>query len=742
MSMCCRLRIDNSKVRRKGGLFGAHPLTGSIGVVTLNMARIGYLSANEDEFMQRLIKLMDTAAVSLEIKRKAVEKFTEQGLYPYSRHYLSGVKESTCSYWGNHFNTIGLVGMNEACLNLLGVNIADPSGKKFALRVMDVMLEKLEEYHRRSGDNYNLEATPAEGATYRLALADKKRFPDIVTAGEKEPYYTNSTQLPVNYTNDVFEALKLQDDLQCKYTGGCIEKGNKVLTDKGLLEIEYVVKNFKKLRPIRALSYNVTKKASEWDDITDAMAIDVKKRNKIRVIGERNLDIVTSDWHPFFVLRKKALGESCPVCGCKSRGVKGSVSHLRHSLKCRLAYSSMEKYEAVERRADELEVNDYILQNVSNLYPKNVKTGYDSDLMWLVGFFISDGCISEVVDNRGGNNLKRHTVRFFSERASVVKRVRDILAKHFKSEVIVSQMDKRSKKLRQVCTRKKNVVDFLFKCGFKSGEKVYDVRISEEIKNNLTYDNAFSLIVGMIDGDGHISKRNGDIEYYTVSEKLADDVLEVCTTAGLLAGKYLKPTKRDNEVDGYRIRIPVYQAVKLKAELGSAHRLARIPNILSGRKKRHLPVVRVKKVSKSDVKDNQFYDLTTRRNHNYLAGKSTLVFIHNTVLHGFLGERVQDIETTKKLVRRIASNFKLPYFTLTPTFSVCGAHGYLNGEVRVCPQCQSETEVYSRVVGYYRPVKFWNKGKAEEFSHRRAYDVNASLASRHTSNDEHSLMYY
>ncbi len=332
-SMCCRLRLDNTKVARKGGVFGAHPLTGSIGVVTLNLARIGYLSSNQEEFIQRLTKLTDLAAESLEIKRKAIEQFTEQGLYPYSRHYLEGVKKATGTYWGNHFNTIGILGMNEACLNLLGVTIADPVGKKFAMDVMDVMLEKMEEYQRRSGDNYNLEATPAEGASYRLALNDKKQFPGIVTAGTNEPFYTNSTHLPVSYTNDVFEALKLQDELQCKYTGG-------------------------------------------------------------------------------------------------------------------------------------------------------------------------------------------------------------------------------------------------------------------------------------------------------------------------------------------------------------------------------------------------------------------------TVLHGFLGERINDIEVVKKMVRKVTSNFKLPYFTLTPTFSVCADHGYISGEVHECKTCGRPTEVYSRVVGYYRPIQSWNKGKREEFGHRKAYDTNVSLASKHVANDEHSLLYY
>ncbi|MFH0752013.1 MAG: ribonucleoside triphosphate reductase [archaeon] len=224
-SMCCRLRLDNREIRRKGGVFGAHPLTGSLGVVTLNLPRIGYLSENEDEFMQRLFRLMDLASLSLEIKRKSVEKFTEFGLYPYAKHYLSGVKQSSGSYWSNHFNTIGILGMNEACLNLFGKSIASEEGRKFALRVMGAMLERIADYQKKTGNNYNLEATPAEGATYRLAKADKSKFQDIITAGEGEPYYTNSTHLPVNYTDDIFEALQLQDEIQSKYTGGTVLHG-------------------------------------------------------------------------------------------------------------------------------------------------------------------------------------------------------------------------------------------------------------------------------------------------------------------------------------------------------------------------------------------------------------------------------------------------------------------------------------------------------------------------------------
>ncbi len=221
-SMCCRLRLDISKLEKRGGLFSANPLTGSIGVVTINMARIGYLSKSKDEFLDRVERMMDVAKESLVTKRAVLERLTDAGLYPYSRFYLREIKKLFGTYWKNHFSTIGLVGMNEALLNFLGVTIADPEGQDFALSVMRFMKERLLEYQQETGDNWNLEASPAEGATYRLARLDTKTYPDIITAGKDEPYYTNSTQLPVGYTEDVFEALELQEPLQCEYTGGTV----------------------------------------------------------------------------------------------------------------------------------------------------------------------------------------------------------------------------------------------------------------------------------------------------------------------------------------------------------------------------------------------------------------------------------------------------------------------------------------------------------------------------------------
>lgn len=229
-SMCCRLRLDNTELRKRGGaLFGANPLTGSIGVVTLNLPRLGYVAKDETDFFTRLDKLLDIAKESLETKRKILEKMTDAGLYPYSKFYLRNVKERFGKYWENHFSTIGLVGINEACLNLLGENIASEQGKEFAKDVLDFMRNKITDFQEETGHYYNLEATPAEGTSYRLAKIDKKTFPDIIVANEEnvqkqgaEPYYTNSSHLPVDYSNDVFEVLDHQDELQTKYTGGTI----------------------------------------------------------------------------------------------------------------------------------------------------------------------------------------------------------------------------------------------------------------------------------------------------------------------------------------------------------------------------------------------------------------------------------------------------------------------------------------------------------------------------------------
>lgn len=217
-SMCCRLQLDKRELRKRGGgLFGSDEYTGSIGVVTINMPRIGYLSRTKGEFYQRLDNMMELARDSLIIKRKVINRLLDAGLFPYTKRYLK--------HLNNHFSTIGIVGMNECLLNFLGRNILDPAGKSFALEILDYMRKRLADFQENTGDLFNLEATPAESTSYRLAKHDRERYPDIITGGEKEPFYTNSSQLPVDFTDDIFEALDLQEGLQIKYTGGTVFHG-------------------------------------------------------------------------------------------------------------------------------------------------------------------------------------------------------------------------------------------------------------------------------------------------------------------------------------------------------------------------------------------------------------------------------------------------------------------------------------------------------------------------------------
>jgi len=214
-SMCCRLQLDKRELRKRGGgLFGSDEFTGSIGVVTINMPQIGYLANTEAQYFARLDFLMEQARISLQLKRKVIERLLECGLFPYTRRYLN--------HLNNHFSTIGICGMNESCMNFLGVDIVDQRGKAFAEKVLAHMRQKLADFQEQTGELFNLEATPAESTSYRLARHDKKKYPDIITSGDADPFYTNSSQLPVGYTSDVFEALDHQEALQTKYTGGTV----------------------------------------------------------------------------------------------------------------------------------------------------------------------------------------------------------------------------------------------------------------------------------------------------------------------------------------------------------------------------------------------------------------------------------------------------------------------------------------------------------------------------------------
>jgi ribonucleoside-triphosphate reductase len=655
-SMCCRLRLDNRELKKRGGgLFGANPMTGSIGVVTLNMPRIGYISNSKEEYMERVYELMDLAKDSLEQKRTILENLTEQGLYPYARFYLRNIKKRFDEYWKNHFNTIGINGMNESLINFMGKDITDEEAYNFTLEVMEKMKSKMQEYQEETDNLYNLEATPAESTSYRLARIDKQKFgEDIIAANEDrieendaEPYYTNSTHLPVGYTEDIFDALELQDDLQSEYTGGCIEKGNKVATDKGLLKIEDIVENYEKLKPIKAISYNPDKNQAEWDLIEDAMSIDVSENDKIRIRAEKGLDITTSDWHPFFVVEKRHVEDDCPVCG---EEISSFATH-------------MNQYKVKEKRADELESGDYILQNDTNLYPEN-ESELDHDLMWFIGYFIS------------ANKIFKDDITIIDNNMENINSIAEIINNKFGCDIEFVGEIKSSGKNYKVTIKNQAIKDLLTLYNINIEVKDNKNNIPQKVKEQITQNNIYSFLSGLFETEGSNDELT---EYHTKYEELADDILEICSRAGIVVYKDVK-----NKADGqkeFEIKFEDKILIQLKSDNNNESKT---------NNKKQFSVVKVLDASKVNVEDNQFYDLTTEKYHNYLAGKNTLVFIHNTVFHGFLGERLNGTEGTKKLVRRIAANFKLPYYTITPTFSICPVHGYLTGEHHYCPKCEAE----------------------------------------------------
>jgi len=499
------------------------------------------------------------------------------------------------------------------------------------------------------------------------------------TKEEKVPFYTNSSQLPVGATDDLFEALELQEPMQTKYTGGCIEEGNLVQTDKGLLPIEKICKDFERLSPLMVLSYNKEEEMSEWDEVIEAMGVNVEQKDRIRIKAERGLDITTSNWHPFFVLD----GE-----------------------------------EVIEKRADELEKNDYLLQTFT---PVDIECSDESKLPYLIGYFIGNGSISKIIDNRGGNNIEKYLIRFTDGRKEKLEKIKRILNEKFKTKINKIQKDKRGKCLI-LATSSKKVADYLFNLGFESGSKTYIVRIPDAILRQVDR-YGYKILSGLIDSDGYVDKW-GNMEYSTVSPYLAHDIKDILNRMGIQFSCIKKESVRNNEKPIYRITISNGQMTDIKDKLTIVDNFAllRIKEKKSGRLKRHLPVVRVKEVITDNVGKKSFYDLTTKNNHNYLAGKNAFVFIHNTVFHTFLGERIT-AAAAKLVIKRAFKKSAMPYMSITPTFSVCPEHGYMSGEHFECPDCGKECEVYSRVVGYLRPIKQWNKGKVSEYKARKNFKI-------------------
>lgn len=649
----CRLRLDLTELLHRGnGLFGSAEQTGSVGVVTINCARLGYLYKHDwDGLLKRFDYLCDLAKTSLELKRKTITRLMKEGLYPYTQRYLGSFK--------NFFSTIGVNGVNEMLRNFSDdeYDITTVIGHEKAVELLQHLNKKVQQYQAETGNLYNSEATPAEGTATRFAREDRKRFPDIIQAGaDGERYYTNSSQLPVGFTDDPFEALDHQEDLQRLYLGGCCEKGTNVLTNYGTLPIEDIVNNWKKYeKDIHTIAYDKEEKKWGWYKVTDAMAIDVAKHDKIKVIGERGFNVVTSDWHPFFVVQDDET--------------------------------------VVEKRADELKKGDRLLQNNFSFFEDNPETTSESSekLMYCIGHFIGNGSLSETRDNRGGNNIRRVHLRFDDGDKNIIERVQEYMNSLFdlNCKARWHGEEKRADNYYTYATSTSKATDFFEGLGFKTGPKAKTVRITKEVKKMLNQNQklALALFAGLVDSDGYVNPETGDFEYSTASENLAKDVVELCTLLGMCVGYSVKTKVRENESALYRIRI---SNIELSKYINEIPCLTKIVCPEHQRDKRNWNVLRVREVSKVDVDDNQFYDLTVDKVHNYLAGKGSFVSIHNTVLHLYMGERVSTWKAARDIVKKTFSHYQLPYITITPTFSICPKHGYIAGAHEFCPKCDAE----------------------------------------------------
>ncbi len=595
-SMCCRLRLDNRELRRRtGGLFAASPLTGSVGVVTLNMPRIGYLSASEDEFFARLGNLMDMAQVSLEIKRKTLERLTEQGLYPYSRHYLAGIKARNGAYWDNHFSTIGLNGMNEACLNFLGVGIEHPDGKAFALKVLDFMLEKLRTYQEETGHLYNLEASPAEGAAYRLARADVERYPHIITAGTREaPYYTN-----------------------------CLSSDTEVLTRAGWRTHDQLQIGDE------VLTYNLVTKTLEYQRI-------------------RNVYVYGGEWE---------------MVNIRSRAQDQLVTP-NHMV---LFESGARKGFEFLAPAAHLPRRNFMVRMGARWCIQEDNPAYSDDLLRLIAWIVTEGHFE--VDNSAVRITQARKSRYWQE-------IKGLLDRAGIGYSILGTGEGKHK-------------ESIFRIGARDGKWIREIIqrkiLPQELLASLSERQLNLLLLELAKGDG-VVRQGRPVRLYTASAELAGQYQEIAiktnkrSVIGYGEGTYyvdIVNSRCKSWITDPPARVG-YEGIVWCIEVPNHTFVARRNGrpFITGNST-HLPV-------------NYTDDLwATLAHQDELQTRYT----GGTVLHIFLGERLDDWRQARLLVRRIAENFRLPYYTLTPTFSICPIHGYIPGEHQYCPYEHSKEQL-------------------------------------------------
>jgi len=870
----CRLRLDKRELKKRGGgLFGSNPKTGSVGVVTINMPRIGYLAKDEDDFLERLDKLMLLAKESLEIKREVIEGLTQSGLHPYSKFYLSDIKKGFGEYWKNHFSTIGLIGMNDALLNLMNLSMGDPEGIKFALKILEFMRGRLADFQAETGNIYNLEATPAEGS---LAPHEKvlicQSEPKFVEIGKLVDEYMEKNKEKIGFIRGS-EFLRVPEHTISTY-GFSIDT-QKIKSYPVTALVRHPGKSMYEVSTFQGRKIGVTGLHSLFtlnsDGAPEKILVSKLKRGdvigipkKIEVgVTNEELNLLELFKHTEF--KNRLYGIFSPKFiekVCANPDVR-KWSEQNHRCKWKDTKYSWRKRKILPLKLIydlNIKIDDEILRSAQIFYrlSKNTKPikaliQLNEDLGFVIGSLLSEGGLSERSEFRvtGKRFVEKYlgaTERTFGPSTAYLSfRERKRPRKPIYTVTL--------SKLASLCVKELGIQG-------KSNEK--------EIPGFI-FSAPLACVAGLLrgfqEGDGCIykNKANGDfsIRLYTNSEGLVQGLNLLLLRFGILAKirkeKKSNPSWNDNfvlsitGVDNLRkyfnlilgkelefsnthsgrevipgmskLLKSVMQEFGIKpSDLGickdsfnrnlrqkriSIQCLRKILQRLDSTGVKSNVIEKLKALADSDiywdkVKDikraappKYVYDLEVEVNgervNNFLGGTG-LVCLHNTsyrlakldkklypnvriynqekyadreketepyytnssqlpvgfttdifealdlqdplqtcytggtVVHIFLGEEEPSPVAAKKLVRKVAENYSLPYYTLTPTFSICPDHGYIPGKHESCPRCAAEEkytpcEIYSRVVGYLRPVEQWNKGKQQEFKDRKTFDT-------------------
>jgi ribonucleoside-triphosphate reductase len=859
-SMCCHLRLDLRKLERNvtGGLFGSSDSTGSIGVVTINMPRIGYLSKTEKEYFESLSRVMNLAKESLEIKRKVVERNIQRGLLPYTKRYLGSLK--------NHFSTIGLLGMNESCINFMGKDIGTDEGRRFALKVLNFMLHKLQDFQEETGNIYNLEATPAEGS---LAPDENvlisKSSPRLTKIGPLVDTYMKNNENKIKRVGTV-ETLRLNNDELFTYAfskkSQRIQKYpvTSVIRHKGQSMYEIILKSGRRVKVTGKHSVFTINKFGEPErvlvsNLRNDMVIAIAKKINIKSNAKKEFNLISefkdsSIRNRLYVIAPgdfiKQLLKKKDVKEWLRKNYKTSYRNIKYAWEKSCIFPLRIIYELnIEMNRAVLEKSRIFYRKTKNTKPVNVLIKNDRDLGFLIGSLLAEGWISD--RSEFVNTDKGFISQFVSHAENVFG--------HGSCRIALRERSKEQRKLLYTVTIGKMasfVVKYALGVSGKSNNKSISPWVfasDDEVGAALL--RAFTL------GDGYIyknkEKKDYSIRLYTNSNRLMQDLNLLLLKLGILA-KIRKDLKSMNQrwKDNYVLSITGAENLKKYFALILEQRFE-ISETNSGRE--IIPVVSetIKNIMKKyrisardigidkdslnrNVRDNRIslqflrkivdkldkkikakeierikisinsdifwdrildikpikapeyvYDFEVASKNdvveNFLGGEG-LVCLHNTsyrlakidkkefpdiitaggevpyytnstqlpvgytddvfeaftlqeelqskytggtVLHAFIGEQIQDEQICGRLVRKLAENFKVPYFTISPTFSICKDHGYIPGEKFECPICGKKTEVYSRVVGYLRPVQNWNKGKQEEFKERKVFKVKGKM---------------